>query len=96
MHKVELNNIIKVNNIELNADEDTLDNLGNTLTMKVMKRICMCLNVAVSLVHADFYVQQSLQKEIILGIDWFQKHNIKTDFGDRTLSIDQKRSIISS
>ena len=38
--------------------------------------------------HADFHVVQSLQTEIILGIDWLQKHNIKTDFGDRMLYID--------
>ena len=46
------------------------------------------LSIADILVHADFHVVQSLQTEIILGIDWLQKHNIKTDFGDRMLYID--------
>ena len=88
-------NIVKDNYVELHNDKDAIGNPDNKTIMNVTKHIRVRLSIAEILLHADFYIVQSLQTEIILGIDWLQKHNVKTDFGDKMLSIDPRRILLT-
>jgi hypothetical protein len=89
------NDVIKDNYVELPCDRKWLLTVNKTelsVLKKVRVRLCVC-NVNV---HADLYITDALQTDIILGLDWLQQNKVNIDFNNNKLSIDPRRILLTN
>lgn len=56
----------------------------------VVKKVTIAVKISNVLIDCDFYVIKDLQQQIILGLDFMQKHNVEIDFRNKTVYIQDK------